>query len=82
MAAALVALVVVGVVVLYAAFPGVLVRGVIVAQRSSFDFTRREVVLPAGTVPYLEGGSGAPLVLLHGFAADKDSWFPMAGRLA
>lgn len=81
-AVALAAVVVVGLLVLYAAFPGVLVRGLMVAQRSQFDFTRREAGVPGGTVAYLEGGSGAPLVLLHGFAADKDSWFPMAGRLA
>jgi abhydrolase domain-containing protein 6 len=82
LAAALAAVVVIGLIVLYAAFPGVLARGAILAQRSSFDFIRQEVDVPDGTVAYLEGGSGEPLVLLHGFAADKDSWFPMAGQLA
>lgn len=68
-------------VVVYAAFPGVLLRGAFAMQRASLDFTRRELALPEGTVVYLEGGSGPLLVLLHGFAGDKDSWLPFAGRL-
>lgn len=32
-------------------------------------------------MPYLEGGSGEPVVLLHGFAADKDNFTRIAGFL-
>lgn len=79
---AIAAVAVAGVVVVYTAFPGVLLGGALAMQRASLDFARRELALPTGTVVYLEGGSGPPLVLLHGFAADKDSWLPFAGRLA
>lgn len=78
----LVLLVVAGGAVLYGAFPGVVASGLQKAQRASLGLSRQEVTLPSGTVPYLEGGSGTPLVLLHGFAADKDSWFAIAGQLA
>lgn len=33
------------------------------------------------TWSYYEGGSGPTLVLLHGFAADKTIWLPLAGQL-
>lgn len=31
--------------------------------------------------PYLEGGTGEPLVLLHGFTGDKDNWTRVAAHL-
>lgn len=31
-----------------------------------------------GAMPYLEGGAGAPLVLVHGFAGDKDNFTRIA----
>ena len=33
------------------------------------------------TFPYLVGGSGDPLVLVHGFTADKDTWGAVARHL-
>jgi pimeloyl-ACP methyl ester carboxylesterase len=38
----------------------------------------RHVTAAGHRIAYLEGGSGEPLVLLHGFGADKDSWPPIA----
>jgi pimeloyl-ACP methyl ester carboxylesterase len=36
---------------------------------------RKDVELPGGThIAYLEGGTGEPLVLVHGFGADKDNF--------
>ncbi len=32
-------------------------------------------------VPFLEGGRGEPLVLLHGFTGDKDNWTRVAAHL-
>lgn len=32
-------------------------------------------------IEYLRGGSGPPLVLLHGFGADKDNWNRVSGYL-
>lgn len=33
------------------------------------------------TIPYLEGGSGEPLVLIHGFGGDKDNFTSVARHL-
>jgi pimeloyl-ACP methyl ester carboxylesterase len=44
-------------------------------QRSQAGLERREVQLPNGLhYVYLEGGRGAPLMLLHGFGGDKDNF--------
>ena len=53
------------------------------------DAMRRVAGLQAKTVnvngqpfPYLVGGTGEPLVLVHGFTADKDTWVAVARHLA
>jgi pimeloyl-ACP methyl ester carboxylesterase len=44
-------------------------------ERSRAGLSRKEIALADGTrIAYLEGGSGAPLVLVHGFGADKDNF--------
>jgi pimeloyl-ACP methyl ester carboxylesterase len=44
-------------------------------ERSRANLARKELVLADGTrIAYLEGGTGAPLVLVHGFGADKDNF--------
>jgi pimeloyl-ACP methyl ester carboxylesterase len=49
-------------------------------ERSRADLARKEMTLPDGThMVWLEGGQGAPLVLVHGFGADKDN-FTRAAR--
>ena len=52
------------------------------------NFLRRLAGLQAKTIrvqgqtfPYLVGGSGDPLVLVHGFTADKDTWGAVARHL-
>jgi len=51
-------------------------------ERQSAQLARKEVVLPDGLhYVYLEGGSGAPLMLLHGFGADKDNFTRVAKSL-
>jgi pimeloyl-ACP methyl ester carboxylesterase len=51
-------------------------------ERSRADLVRREITLPSGVrYTYLEGGTGEPLMLLHGFAADKDNFTRVAGYL-
>jgi pimeloyl-ACP methyl ester carboxylesterase len=48
-------------------------------ERWRSDLVRKEIALPDGThVVYLEGGSGEPLVLVHGFGADKDNFTRIA----
>ncbi|PRC92374.1 alpha/beta fold hydrolase [Solimicrobium silvestre] len=51
-------------------------------ERNSAKLTRHEIVLPDGFhYAYLEGGHGEPLMLLHGFGADKDNFTRVAQRL-
>lgn len=59
------------------------VRAAIAYERGLAGLARREAVLPDGLrVVYLEGGGGAPLVLLHGFGANKDNFTRIARYLA
>ena len=48
-------------------------------ERSRAGLVRKEIALADGTrIVYLEGGTGAPLVLVHGFGADKDNFTRVA----
>jgi pimeloyl-ACP methyl ester carboxylesterase len=51
-------------------------------ERVHAGLTRREITLPSGMhYVFLEGGHGTPLLLLHGFAADKDNFTRVAAYL-
>ena len=51
-------------------------------ERSRSGLVARSVELPGGLrMAYLEGGHGEPLVLLHGFGADKDNFTPIGRHL-
>ena len=75
-------LVVVGVTAgLYLA-PESFTRVAIDLDRSLSGLTRKQVQLDDGTdYVYLEGGTGEPLLLLHGFGADKDNFTRVARHL-
>ena len=48
-------------------------------QRRHSGLRRREIEIPGGLrYVYLEGGRGEPLLLLHGFGADKDHFTRVA----
>jgi pimeloyl-ACP methyl ester carboxylesterase len=48
-------------------------------ERQRAGLVRKELTLADGTrMVWLEGGSGAPLVLVHGFGADKDNFTRVA----
>ena len=52
------------------------------ADRHRSDLLRKEIDLPDGLhYVYLEGGKGEPLMLLHGFGANKDNFTKVAGFL-
>lgn len=52
------------------------------AQRAQAELDRKEILLADGLrYIYLEGGKGEPLMLLHGFGADKDNFTPVADYL-
>ncbi len=49
------------------------------AERSRSNLVRKEIDLAGGLhYVYLEGGQGEPLLLLHGFGADKDNFTRVA----
>lgn len=59
--------------------PQTATRLALAAERSRAGLVRREIDLPGGLhYVYLEGGRGEPLVLLHGFGADKDNFTRVA----
>lgn len=51
------------------------------AERWRSGLTEKELKLNEFQISYLEGGSGEPVLLLHGFGADKDHWTRFARYL-
>ena len=52
------------------------------AQRAKAGLTEKVVSVDGHDVVYLDGGSGDPLILLHGFGANKDNWTRIAPLLS
>lgn len=69
------------VVVIYVAYPELILRVLSESARRSAGLERRVVEVGSHRIVYLEGGSGPPVVLLHGFGATKDLWNTVAARL-
>jgi pimeloyl-ACP methyl ester carboxylesterase len=60
-------------------FPEQATRVALDLERSRAGLVRKQIVLPGGLrYVYLEGGAGEPLLLLHGFGADKDNFTKVA----
>lgn len=51
-------------------------------ERGLAGLEEREVAAGDHRLVYLEGGSGPTLLLVHGFAADKDNWTRLARHLS
>ncbi|HSG75510.1 MAG TPA: alpha/beta hydrolase [Burkholderiales bacterium] len=67
---------------LYTAAPERAVRVALEYERRLAGLERRELTLANGlTYVYLEGGRGAPLLLLHGFGGNKDNFTRVAKYL-
>jgi pimeloyl-ACP methyl ester carboxylesterase len=80
----LVAALVLGVLTLstvYLVFPELVLKAQSAAARRSAGLTRNVVDVDGDHIVYLDGGSGTPVVLLHGFGANKDVWNTAAARL-
>jgi pimeloyl-ACP methyl ester carboxylesterase len=66
----------------YTAAPERAVRAALAYERGLAGLERKEITPPAGLhTVYLEGGRGAPLLLLHGFGANKDNFTRVAKYL-
>lgn len=71
----LLVLVVMGV---YYAYPEKLAEMAINGERSAAHLSKREIDVAGVRFVYLEGGKGEPLVLIHGFGADKENFTRVA----
>jgi len=65
----------------YFLFPGVMFDFLKTAERSAAGLKQKSVQVNGLRIEYLEGGKGDPLVLLHGFGANKDNWTRFAKHL-
>ncbi len=55
-------------------FPEQLAEFAAAAERGAAGLERKEIDAAGFHIVYLDGGQGDPLVLIHGFGADKDNW--------
>ena len=63
---------------IYFIAPGLVFNLAMTIARRSAGLHLKETTVDGHRVPYLEGGSGEPLILIHGFGANKDHWTMIA----
>ena len=67
--------------VAYCIFPRVMFDLATALSRRMGGLALAAVEVDGHRIPYLHGGTGEPLILLHGFAANKDHWTLVAPHL-
>jgi pimeloyl-ACP methyl ester carboxylesterase len=67
--------------VVYLLFPAMLVDFSRQQERNAAGLTEHSVTAAGHRMPYLAGGHGETILLLHGFSADKDNWTRFARHL-
>ncbi len=60
--------------IVYFFMPGTMFGLVQSLERNVGGLEEKTVVVDSLNIHYLEGGTGDPLILIHGFGADKDNW--------
>jgi abhydrolase domain-containing protein 6 len=65
----------------YFLLPGVVFKMAQVAGRNVAGLTEKSVLVDDHRIVYLEGGRGETVLLVHGFAAEKDNWVRFAANL-
>jgi abhydrolase domain-containing protein 6 len=65
----------------YFILPETLFDLAVTAGRYSAGLTKKEIQVDSHRIVYLEGGKGQTILLLHGFAANKDNWIRFAKYL-
>ncbi len=68
-------------VIVYYMFPGLIFVLSLKIGRLKGGLAKKSIVIKDHTITYLIGGTGEPLLLLHGFGADKDNWTLIAPHL-
>ena len=67
--------------VIYFAAPGAVFRLYSSMERSSAGLSEHSVLVGDHRIPYLEGGSGPNVLLIHGYSAEKSHWVRFAKYL-
>jgi pimeloyl-ACP methyl ester carboxylesterase len=65
----------------YYAFPEQVAGYLVGAARNKAGLTKKEIQIGDHTIVYLEGGQGPTILLLHGYAGNKDNWIRLAPYL-
>ena len=78
LSAVLVVLAIVG----YFVLPGLLVKWAMESERKAANLQLKSVRVGDHEIAYLEGGHGETILLIHGFAANKDNWTRFAKSIS
>jgi abhydrolase domain-containing protein 6 len=70
----LIAAVVVLAVVAYFTLPGLLMKWAVESERKAAGLQLKSLRVGDHEIAYLDGGHGEPILMVHGFAANKDNW--------
>lgn len=70
-----------GLAAVYFLAPETAVHWAVAAERARAGLTEHQIRIGEFNIHYLDGGRGEPLLLLHGFGADKDNWTRVAAHL-
>jgi pimeloyl-ACP methyl ester carboxylesterase len=63
---------------IYLFAPSYLYKRAMDGMRKDAGLTLKTVNIPDFKIVYFEGGTGEPIIMLHGFGADKDNWLRFA----